>query len=716
MTRPLPEKAGNMIDLENMNHAQRRAVTWTGGPLLVLAGPGSGKTFTITNRILFLMEQGTPPEQILVITFTREAAMSMQRRFRELSGGFRPVCFGTFHSVFYQILKNSGVLNNHKILNGSERKKILLPILKRFCTDSEKRTGEALGEDAMMLLSAFSYYKNTLRMEEAAEMAPEEWRPQFGTILQRYEKAARDDGGLDFDDMLCRCRELLAGNEKLLRSWQARFRHILIDEFQDINPVQYEVVKLLSGGCGNVFAVGDDDQAIYGFRGSEPECLRRFEREYGAEKVLLDINYRSHPQIVRASLAVVAGNGDRFSKQLRPSPEREAEEKKEQGKGRKGTALAHEESGNRDDSGEGDKKRVKLAAFSEKGEQYDYLAERLRRFLAVGKDGEKCAVLFRTNARMQELAVRLRTEGIPFVIKEKVPNVYEHFIVRDIMAYLLLASGQWDRGLLLRVVNRPSRYVSREAIGSSGGSLKELISFYETWGRTDTGARAAAEKLRGFDRQLKALGKLPPGLAVSYIRRAVGYEAYLRQTAGNALRFAEWLEVLEWLREDAGRFPDIEKWQEAQEAYGRELKQNGDAKRAEGAERNGSAGGAEVAGRSGGAGGTKSAERSSGAGGTESAGRYVGTGEPGSAAAGISLMTVHGSKGLEFDTVIVADCNESVFPHGSLQTKEQVEEERRIFYVAMTRAKENLELLYLTGTKERPRLPSRFLNPLLKEI
>ena len=704
MTRPLPEKAGNMIDLEHMNHAQRRAVTWTGGPLLVLAGPGSGKTFTITNRILFLMERGTPPEQILVITFTREAAMSMQRRFRELSGGFRPVCFGTFHSIFYQILKNSGVLNNHKILNSSERKKILLPILKRFCTDSEKRTGEALGEDAMTLLSAFSYYKNTLRMEEAAEMAPEEWRPQFGTILQRYEKAVRDDGGLDFDDMLCRCREILAGNEKLLRSWQARFRHILIDEFQDINPVQYEVVKLLSGGCGNVFAVGDDDQAIYGFRGSEPECLRRFEREYGAEKVLLDINYRSHPQIIRASLAVVAENGDRFSKQLRPSPERETEEKKEQ------------------------EKRVKLAAFSEKGEQYDYLAERLHRFLAVGKDGEKCAVLFRTNARMQELAVRLRTEGIPFVMKEKVPNVYEHFIVRDIMAYLLLASGQWDRGLLLRVVNRPSRYVSREAIGSSGGSLKELISFYETWGRTDTGARAAAEKLRGFDRQLKALGKLPPGLAVSYIRRAVGYEAYLRQTAGNALRFAEWLEVLEWLREDAGRFPDIEKWQEAQEAYGRELKQNGDAKRAEvagrnsgagraeGAGRNSGTGRAEVAGRSSGAGGAEVAGRSGGAGGTESAGRNVGTGEPGSAAAGISLMTVHGSKGLEFDTVIVADCNESVFPHGSLQPKEQVEEERRIFYVAMTRAKENLELLYLTGTKERPRLPSRFLDPLLKEI
>lgn len=656
---------------------------------MVLAGPGSGKTFTITSRILFLLEQGTPPEQLLVITFTREAAVSMQRRFQEMAKGFPPVCFGTFHSVFYQILKKSGALRDHKILTGSERKRILVPILKQYstCSDNnatdntatksktgdakaregstrESKTAEMLGEDALAFLSAFSYYKNTLRMEEAAGKVPVEWRPQFGAILRRYEKAVRDAGGIDFDDMLCRCRELLMGDARLLRSWQERFRHILIDEFQDINPVQYEVVKLLSGSRGNVFAVGDDDQAIYGFRGSEPECLRRFEREYGAERILLDINYRSHPQIVRASLAVAAENGDRFPKALRPSPEKEREEQE-----RKEGLRPGEDGG----------KRVRVLAFQEKEGQYEYLTERLRRFPEEKTEGKKteCAVLFRTNALMQGLAVRLRAAGIPFVMKEKVQSIYDHFISRDIMAYLTLAAGEWDRGTLLRIINRPSRYVSREAVGSGGGSLEELIAFYEAQGRGGAGGNGAAEKLRGFARQLKALGKLTPGLAVSYVRKAAGYEAYLRQTAKDENRLAEWLEILEWLREDAAGFPDVWRWKEAQEAYGRSLEES----RAEG--------------RKGGRIGESAADTSGPA---------------------VSLMTVHGSKGLEFDTVIVADCNESVFPYGRFQGKEEVEEERRVFYVAMTRAKEILELLYLTGTKERPRLPSRFLNPLLREI
>lgn len=248
-----------MLELNDLNDAQRNAVTYGGGPLLVLAGPGSGKTFTITKRILFLLDQGIPPEQLLVITFTREAAMSMQRRFQEISGSFLPVSFGTFHSIFFQILQKSNVIKSHKLLTISEKKKILLPILREYRKNAESGIGEDLGEDAMAILSAVSYYKNTLQMEKASEKAPAEWQPIFSQLLERYEKAVRARGRMDFDDMLCRCRDLLAGNADLLSSWQKRFQYILIDEFQDINPVQYEVVKLLAGNHSSIFAVGDDD-------------------------------------------------------------------------------------------------------------------------------------------------------------------------------------------------------------------------------------------------------------------------------------------------------------------------------------------------------------------------------------------------------------------------------------------------------------------------
>ena len=651
-----------MLDLSDMNSAQRKAVTKADGPLLVLAGPGSGKTFTITRRILYLLEQGTPPEQLLVITFTREAAMSMQRRFQEMSKAFLPVNFGTFHSVFYHILKKSNVIKNQKLLNNFEKKKILLPILTKYCENMEEKTGESLGEDALQLLSAISFYKNTLRLEEAAGKAPAQWQSVFGAILEHYEKAVRSRGGLDFDDMLCRCRNLLTGDARLLGSWQERFRHILIDEFQDINPVQYEVVKLLAGEHCSIFAVGDDDQAIYGFRGSEPECLRRFEREYNAEKVLLDVNYRSHPQIVRASLAVVGENRDRFEKQLRPSPEREQGEEEQEN-------------------------RVRLLAFTDREEQYGYLIDRLQTFLRDRDDTKKeCAVLFRTNSYMQGLAVRLRTAGIPFAMGERMQSVYEHFIAKDIMAYLTLAEGHWDREALLRIINRPSRYISREAVGSYGSSIQELISYYEAQKRYDRYIESTLEKLRSFDRQLKAIGKLSPGLAVSYVQKAAGYGKYLQETAGNAERLAQWQETLEWLKADAGRFSSVEEWRAAQEAHNRDLEQGGggwSSKKSQGT-------------ADGSAGKNGSAEQN-----TDKTDPVI------------RLMTVHGAKGLEFDTVIVTDCNETVFPHGRLQTGPEIEEERRVFYVAMTRAKENLELLYLTGTGERPRLPSRFLNPLL---
>ncbi|GFI64975.1 putative ATP-dependent DNA helicase YjcD [Lachnospiraceae bacterium] len=627
-----------MPDFGQLNETQRKAVTWGEGPLLLLAGPGSGKTFTVTNRILFLLKQGVPPERILVITFTREAALSMQRRFQSMSGQFRPVHFGTFHSVFYRILQESGGFPHLKLLTGSQKRNLILPILQKYDNQpGEDRPGTDPEECAAGVLAAVSCFWNTGEPVQAAEKCPAPWRGSLEKICLEYGGAIRRIGGMDFDHMLFACTRLLEADATVRRRWKNRFSHILIDEFQDINPVQYEAVKLLSASPHNIFAVGDDDQSIYGFRGSRPELMKRFREEFGAGMLLLDVNYRCRQEIVHASLRVIGENQERFPKRLRAA---------QAGEGQNTDA-------------------VKLRAFRDREEETAYLAKQLGDWQeAHRKDGRSCAVLFRTNLYMQAAAARLRNAGIRFGIGERTTSVYLHFIVKDIMAYLLLAAGEWKREHLLRVINRPSRYVSREAVGESR-SISGMIRFYEE-GSFDGEMRSKVlKRLRLLETQLNRLGKMKPAMAVNYVLKAVKYESYLTERAGgDREKLLEWNELLEWLRADAAGCGSTEEWLERQRCFTKELQSPV----------------------------TKEGEEVC-----------------------IRLMTIHGAKGLEFDRVYIPDCNERVIPQGCMQDNGQVEEERRLLYVAMTRAKKSLELLYLSGDRQRPRLPSRFLTPLFQD-
>ncbi len=642
-----------MINLQGMNGSQREAVIHGQGPLLLLAGPGSGKTFTITNRILYLMEQGISPEKILVITFAREAALSMQSRFQSMAPSVSPVNFGTFHSVFYHILLDSNACGRAKLLGSSERQNLMIPILKKYkAEDTGQSLWEDTREDAMQILSAVSFYKNTCRLEDAREKLPLQWQKYFEQILEEYGQRVKSGGWLDFDDMLWECRELLKARAGIRRRWQERFSHILIDEFQDINPVQYEVVKLLTREPFNIFAVGDDDQSIYGFRGSWPECMRRFVKEFGAKKLLLDVNYRSNQQIIDAALAVIGENRDRFQKVLRQNPAR---------------------------MDQGDCNSVRHLSFPGREEEYRYLEEQLERFARQqGREGRTCVVLFRTNSYMQGLAVRLRRLGISFQMNKGTRNPYSHFVAGDVMAYLRLAGGKWNRTDVLRVMNRPSRYLSREAVGSSR-TIGEMAEYYRRQEIPQGDRKGILDALQLFGRHLSCMGRLSPSLAVTYLERAVGYGKWLRQTAGSEERRLEWMEVLEWMKEDAAGYNNVQEWEEAQKEYGAFLET-----------------------------GKGNRFRQNGAMGPETrSGQFLEAEVP-----CIYLMTVHASKGLEFDKVWIPDCNENVFPYGKLLPDSVAEEERRVFYVGMTRAKESLELLSLTGTRERPRQISRFLCPL----
>lgn len=631
-------KAGN-----DLNASQRAAVTFDGpGPLLVLAGPGSGKTLTITRRIRYLMtEKAVPPEKILVITFTREAALSMRARFFRDSGDIpqqilQTVNFGTFHSIFYQILRQSKGITEKQILSDRDKKKLLFAALSVVAPEKSDQEKTYYAGD---LLAAVGFFKNTGDLNRTEQKVPAAFQGVFPRLYEQYERERAAQGKMDFDDMLLDCRTLLAENDEIRMYWQERFLYILIDEFQDINPIQYEVIRLLSGEPHSIFAVGDDDQAIYGFRGSSPACMQKFLEDYHAERILLDTNYRSCGEIVRASLKVIGENKCRFYKDLKAGREERGDEKR---------GLEAKESAKTDRVAPG-REKVRVLGFADQREETAYL-------LKICGETEDCAVLFRTNRLLQRFAARLKRAKIPFEMREKVRNPYMMDVVLDVMAYLRLGAGEKDQDLLCRIINKPSRYVDREALREMGRSA-EPLQFLEAYYR---GRKSSVkENIRLLQKQAEALKKMSPYLGLQYVRKVIGYDRWIRERyAGNPREREELEEILDWLGEEAREFQNLQEWMEEQREY-REQPASGN-----------------------------------------------GTGS------GLKLMTVHASKGLEFRHVILPDCNERIYPYGQMLETDEIEEERRVFYVAMTRAMERLDLLYLTGSRQNPQSRSRFLNVL----
>ncbi|MBR1771647.1 MAG: ATP-dependent helicase [Lachnospiraceae bacterium] len=635
--------------LVGLNDEQRRAVTHEeGSAALVIAGAGAGKTTVILQRILYIIHiQKIPPEKILVVTFTKDAARSMQKRFGEKIAedpaiASCPVNFGTFHSVFYQILLQSHRYTNSAMLSQVQKTDLMCAVLRRLGIFA---SAQQLSQLAAQCLEAVSYYKNTRDEARAKRMLPSECGERqfrFGQLFDLYKEACTARNKLDFDDMLYDCLTLFDGDPAFAAYWQNRFSHILIDEFQDINPMQYELITRLASERKAVFAVGDEDQSIYGFRGSKPACMKQFFEEWHAKLYRLEANYRSTAEIVACSDQVIAQNKGRFLQDKR--------------------SYAAGDNANLQDS-------VRLIGFETRKQQLDYLQERLRQLAQENERAdvqETCGVLFRTNGNMQSLAVQLTKRGIPFVMKEKWVDPYSHFVAKDVMTYLKLAGDPQNRTLLLGVLNRPKRQIPRELFGE----WDERRAAQGDWLR---GELRPGEQLSG--------GKLPPALAklytqlahmrgmslplaIRYIEKAIGYEQYLRSRKDAPEHLEEWMDLLEFLREDAAHYDTVAAWEQAQRAFAK---------------------------------------------------------QPGPAAAQtdaacIRLMTVHAAKGLEFDRVYLPDCNEKTYPYGSMPDAEHVEEERRLFYVGMTRAKKDLELLYVQGTKERPRLLTRFLNPIIRQL
>lgn len=646
----------------DFNQAQMTALEHRDGPMMVLAGPGSGKTTVITHRIKRLLEAGVDPSGILVITFTKAAATEMKERFLRLAreedekrkqaeqraGGSRTgaekpffgtadpgprrreacgtsleaagsrVSFGTFHSVFYHILKWAYRFSAGNVISGEEKRQYF----KKFLDESEMEV-EDEAEFISSIINEISYVKGE-RLDLKyyySQNCPEEW---FKKLYDGYDEMLKTTGKIDFDDMLVMCHELFTERKDILAAWQKKFKYILVDEFQDINLLQYQVVRMLALPENNLFIVGDDDQSIYRFRGAKPEIMLGFEKDFpGTKRVLLGTNYRSTKEIVETSLRLIEHNKVRFEKKLEPF----------RGSGRP----------------------VDFRVFDNPGHEMDTVAQSIRAYHDAGYQWSEIAVLFRTGANSGLMAERLMGYNIPFKLRDVIPNLYSHWIAKDLFAYMEIAAGSRKRSDFYRIMNRPNRYFSRDAFDTPIVSFDRLKSFYQDrdW---------MEERICDLEADLRAMAPLKPVAAVNYIRKAIGYDDYLRSYAEfRRMKPEELFETADKLAESAAEFATFVEWKEHAARYEEELKKQNQEEREETKDR-------------------------------------------------VTLSTMHSAKGLEYPVVFVVDANEGIVPHHKAGLPADIEEERRLFYVALTRAKDRLHVAAVKERYHRKTDVSRFVE------
>lgn len=603
---------------KKLNTAQQKAVCHETGPMLVLAGPGSGKTTVLLCRISRLLERGlAKPQEILALTFSKAAAEEMKSRFENLNGA-SGVSFGTFHSIFFRILRSRYGWNVEQIFQEEERRSIL-----RNSIEAEKWDIPDLEEYISQFFSQLSLMNSEL--EQPSRFTPTGMPvEEFRKLYRAYEGYKERHEKLDFDDMLTQCYQLLREDAAVREYWQRKYKFILVDEFQDVNQAQFACLQILAEKHQNLFVVGDDDQSIYAFRGARPDFLLHFPTLYpAAKKVTLNTNYRSTERIVNLAERVIGNNEVRFVKNM------------------KGIGEA------------GDKVTFFLAEDAAK--EAAHIAEKIGRLLDEGVPLTEIAVIYRTNLQGGAFARELYKRGIPYDLRDNSGNVYEHWVAKDLLAYLLLAENEESDSALRRILNKPKRYIG-----------KDLLAEAETMPYTLLRSFFVCPSLKGWQEEnlenlridLNQIRKRTPYDALKYIRKVIGYDEYLEEFAAYRRTSAQVLqEIADEIMETAKDCADVRSFREQLERLSLQMKEQS---RKKGQKRN-----------------------------------------------GVALMTMHGAKGLEFRAVFLPSLVEGIVPHE--KGMDTVAEERRLFYVAMTRASEKLCLSAILQRYEKERKPSRFL-------
>lgn len=605
------------------NEAQTKAICHKNGPAMVLAGPGSGKTLVITRRVEYLIKKyGVRPEQILVITFTKAAAKEMRERFARITKEDRfPVTFGTFHGIYYGILKWAYRMNASNIFSEEEKMMLLKEVIAGMELEIEDEKEFLQG-----IASEIGQIKNNrLSLEEYESSNCSD--QMFCQIYEEYERRRKLLKKIDFDDMLVLCYELFQKRPDILQLWQKKFQYILIDEFQDINQVQYDVIRMLALPENNLFIVGDDDQSIYRFRGARPEIMLGFSKDYpNAKSIILDVNYRSTKAVVSAARRVIERNKNRYQKEI---------------------ITVNEQGDN-----------VHIQEVRHPVEESHYVREQIAKAVAAGTEPSQIAVLYRTNTEPRALVETFMEYHIPFQMKEHLPNLYEHFIGRDFQAYMRMALGGRDRGDFLMIMNRPNRYIGRDSVDRGEISFENLRKYYmeKDW---------MVDRIDQLEVDLKVISRMTPYAAIQYIRKSVGYDLFLNEYAiKRKMKLEDLQELIREMEERAKEFKTIEEWFAHIEKYTEELRLQAV---------------------------TRTENRNA-----------------------VSLMTFHAAKGLEYDTVFIIGANEDVTPYKKAELPEEMEEERRMFYVAMTRAKKHLTISYVREKNGKAMEQSRFLGELFQ--
>lgn len=598
-----------MINIDKLNENQKIAVTHINGPCMVLAGPGSGKTRVITHRIAsMVVNENIRPSSILAISFTKASSMEMKNRAIALSKDVRmnKVTYGTFHSVFFRILRHFEKYSLDSILDEKSKRLAIKGILKSLNVENGE-DDEVIGQ----FINEVSFVKNEL-MDKSDFNSEVVSKDEFIKAYNLYEEHKEQIKKIDFDDMLLRTYFLLKNNSKALETVRSVYRYILVDEFQDINKVQFEVLKLISNPLNNIFVVGDEDQSIYGFRGARPDFLLEFEEYFnGTKKVLLDINYRSKSEIIDIANRLIEKNSNRYEKVIKCS----------QGNGGNITYIAPKDS---------EEEAVIIGK--------EILEEIKKEFVEYSD----FAVIYRTNIQSRALVDVFMDMRIPFIVKDSIVTIYDHWAAQDILAYLRLAINPNSNKDWVRIINKPFRYISKDSINS----IKDESDFINALITKCNLHPKQVKTINDLDIDLSYLKTLNPQNAISYIRTSLEYDIYILDYCANRkIKTNGLIEILNELESSATNFKTIKEYLEHIDRVKSEVV------------------------------GNKNKEQSD----------------------GVIFTTMHSAKGLEFKNVYIIGANEGTIPHEKSyeldddeKKSEQIEEERRLMYVAITRAEDKL--------------------------
>ena len=502
--------------------------------------------------------------------------------------------------------------------------------------DENEFIGELLGEIGMVKNTGIPlehYYPKNCAKEI------------FEKVYQLYDDKMRSKRLIDFDDMLVYCYELFDQRKDILSAWQRKFEYILIDEFQDINKVQFDIIKMLALPENNLFIVGDDDQSIYRFRGAKPELMLGFEKSYpDVRRVLLDVNYRSPREIVETSLRLISHNTQRFDKKIYANEESVNQKLKQKAEKQKIRPSNH----------------VHYNLWESQQQEGKNIIEQILQSCRKGYTYNDCAVLFRTNTQPRLFMSQLMAYNIPFRTRDNIPNLYEHWITRDILTYIRLAQGSRTRKDMLKIMNRPNRYITRE-------SLEEETVAFDVWADYFYQKKQhwVAERIEQLEADLRVISRIGPFAAINYIRMGIGYETFLQEYAEyRRINADNLLEILDELQDGAKEFPTYEAWFSHMEEYTKELQNQ-----------------------------KKQQELLTDC---------------------VSLATLHSAKGLEYPIVHILDVNEELMPYKKAILDADIQEERRMFYVGITRAREELHIHSVKKYNGRELDISRFVAEMQK--